>query len=359
MQGERNNSLQAFSLLVLFLLGEQLILRPDPAAGRDSWLALLCAIGTAAALTAPVIWLLYRSKGTNLYDVLLLRLGHRLGAVAVLSVAAAAFCCGVFSLRSYSWYLQQFSSPTASPLPFLLGLVLLALYALRRGTDTLLRCAPLFLCCIVLLLVFSVLLALPQLQPQRLLPFWQSGEQGFERSFGFYLAALLGGLLPGMVILGEHGRCSRPYSVFLLGIAAAGGVVLLSLLRDLMVLGLPLWEASTFPSHTVMAIISSERFSIRIDGIADAVWMLAGFVRITLCLYTAALGVVSVRGKRSRLPYAIWPLAVGMAAAAYLCCGSTAELLRYDPAAMAIPLLPLLCLLPLAVLILFDRRIGR
>jgi spore germination protein KB len=78
------------------------------------------------------------------------------------------------------------------------------------------------------------------------------------------------------------------------GILLGGLTIFLAFFRNLFVLGMPLENTINYPSYESASILSIGEFITRTEGLVASNLVIAGFVKISICLMVASKGVAKL-----------------------------------------------------------------
>jgi spore germination protein KB len=97
-------------------------------------------------------------------------------------------------------------------------------------------------------------------------------------------------------ILSSLQRSRSVKKVYLTGLLIAGFFITISSLRNIMVLGVEDLSSVYFPSYSVIGRINIGNFLQRMEVAVSMVFILAGFVKISVCLLAACKGLSKLFG---------------------------------------------------------------
>lgn len=299
MERQRVTGRQAILVLALFMIGNGAILGVDTSARQDSWLALLLAVVAALPLALFYGRIQRLRPGEDLFAIIRELLGPVIGRAVIAIVALYALLVGATTMRSYADFLRIVSMPETPRWPLLLCLMLLALWALRRGLTAFAKTASALGIAVGVLLAAVLVASIGQMEPEHLLPVLgeaqmipQAAYSNLVFPFGELLifAALLGSLCPG----------ERAGRVCLGGLLLGGGVLVIETLRSTLVLGTPLMDELFFPSYAANSIVRVGDVLTRVDGLVAAGYIVTGFAKITVCTHVASLGFARLGAREAQ-----------------------------------------------------------
>jgi spore germination protein KB len=212
----------------------------------------------------------------------------------------------------------------------LLSGIVLVIWAARGGSETLGRYASIALPVLLAVVALTVVLMIKDMRLENLMPV---GENLHEVprdalnnfSFPFAETVLFLGVLNTIKPGEKSGRA------WLYGILIAGATLLFGMyFRNALVLGFPLLGDVIFPSYSATSVIIAGGFVSRIEAVVGANLLIAGLVKVGVCLLVCSKGVASLLGEREYRPY-VAPLGLLMVALASIVYKNTIEMFEFLP----------------------------
>ena len=142
----------------------------------------------------------------------------------------------------------------------------------------------------MLIFLFTIALSFEVLDMENFYPvdhgFWFMAEKATHTTaFPFGETVLVLG------IAGALRKPVRPYKVYIWGTAIGFIVLLLVVIRNTAVLGPHIMSGSNFPSYTAACIMKAGTFLERIESSITYNFLLAGTIKISICLFAATKGI--------------------------------------------------------------------
>ncbi len=281
---------EARTILILFIMGSTMILGAAGQAKRDSWIAILIAIGLAIPVALISARLLTLYPGQNLFDICQNVFGKVLGKLFILLYVWYAVHLASLVLRNYGEFMTSeamLETPMLVPMLFVSGL---SVFVVLHGIETLGRSVRLlFNICMVTILIV-LFLTIGRMEFDNILPLldlgwgpvWEGAFSAFSFPFAeaFLLTAIFGGV-----------RDRKSFvRIFLFGLLIGGGLVLFISLRNIFVLGTYTMSNVYFPSYAAVGRINVGDFIQRIEGTVAIVFVICVFVKFSVCLLAASQG---------------------------------------------------------------------
>lgn len=300
---------QGISLVILFIFGSALVMGTGGQAKNDVWIAILLAI----AFSIPVLLLysriLSKHPGKDLFEILEIVFGKYPGRFFSLAYIWFPFHLGAIVLRNFGEFMNTVGLPETPKIIPIVMYALVCILGVKCGIETLAKCSSHFIIVVFFLITLLTLLSVPNIETEKLFPIMYNGYrpilQGAFSAFSFPF----GELVVFMMIFDSLKKPASSYKVFLVSLAVGGFVVLLISTRNLMVLGAETAGAVYFPSYTAISRINIGNFLQRLEISVTTVFILSGFIKISICLLAAAKGVTKLFGLKD---YRLLVLPVGL-----------------------------------------------
>jgi spore germination protein KB len=285
---------QAISLLMLYLIGTSLFMGSGGTSQNDNWIAVLVGM----LLAFPIIWLYGRLHtlypNMDLFDMLFAAFGPVIGRVCGLLYVWYAFHLGSLVLRNFGEFTKSVAL-TETPMLVPMAMIgLLSIWIIYEGVQVLARSA--LIIAVGLLLVYSTvqLFGLPHLHIHYLLPMidkgWAPIFKAGVSTFSFPLAESV----LFLCIFPYLKKQRSGYKVLLGCLFGSSLVLVLTSIRNTAMLGSDVVSNLYFPSYVAISRISIGEFLQRIEGGASVVFVSALFVKVSVCLYAACIGISKI-----------------------------------------------------------------
>jgi spore germination protein KB len=291
MQKEFITSWQASCILVMFIFGSTLVFGIGNQAGQDTWITLLFTL--AMAIPAVLIYarIISLLPGKDLFEIMEELFGRFFGKILIVLFSWYAIHLGASVLRNFTDFIQVVSLPETPQLPVAILMIAVVIYLTKSGVHILGKWAAITLTIIGAVIVFTVLFSLRSLDPTSILPVMDHSLGTITTAAFQQFALPFGETVLLLGIAGSLKKEDSPYKAYLYGILIAGFISLLTILRNIMLLGTPLMQAVYYPSFVAAKIINTGDFFARIESLISMNYLFAGVTKIALCLLAAAKGL--------------------------------------------------------------------
>ncbi len=281
---------QAMWLVVTTILATTLIFLPAWVAAeakQDAWLSVLLSM-VVGVVTA---WLV-STLGRRFPDLTIVQYGERilgrvLGKVVGLVYAAFFLHINTVIVREFGELLLTGFMPETPLVVFIGTIIVVAAYGAWAGPEVLARVNDFILPVILFLLGVSLFLLVNQANLAALLPLAEEPAgivRGALASAVFFSEVIiLAMLIPSLNLRSEAARAG------VLGVLVAGFSLMAVTVFATMVFGGERVANLTFPYLALTRIVSVRGIVERVEFLALGIWVLGGFVKISVFYYAAAL----------------------------------------------------------------------
>ena len=328
MQKDTVSNRQAISMLALFIIGSSLILGISKNANQDAWIGFL--IGFAAFLPIAYVYsrLMARYPGKDVFEICIEVFGPVLGRAAIVLLVWYAIHLGSLVMRNFSGFIQVTTFDQMPQTVSLLSLAFLVIWAARKGVEVLGRSASVMLPILLIIVLATVLLLIKDMHVEYLMPVGENLSavpKDALSSFTYPFAETV--LFLGLLTNIQGGKTiGKP---IMIGATIGMAVILFGgFFRNAMVLGFPLEKEINFASFNAVSIVIAGGFLSRIEGLVTANLLMAGFVKISVCLIAASKGVARLINTDDHKPFAA-PLGLIMVALASIVYQNTLQMFAF------------------------------
>ena len=320
MPDDRISLRQLMALLFAALLAPAIGALPSrtaAVAGEGAWLSALVALPGLLGLCWVLFALLRPAgEGAGLAQVTQTILGRTPGRAVLLLYLAWGLLLLCANARSFSLRFLSTSYQNGPQGLFLVVLLGLTLWLVRRPVRVLARTGEFFYLALVIGLVFSLVLGSFQVEPRHILPVWLTDVPGVLRSGGVVLSLLgyvvFAAFLGGNVTRGEGGR--RRAMVWAVTFCLALTALQLVCLGNF---GPGLTARMDAPFFMMVKGIGIEGTFQRVESVIIALWIFADLALLALLACACSVLAQAVFSLRERKHAAV-PLILAALAGAWL-----------------------------------------
>ena len=357
MERGKITSFQLFCLIALFIFGSTSLLQSITVAGRDSWISHIIAIFAGVFMGLIITSLAVRFPNQTIIQYTQELFGSIVGKIIGIMYLWYFLHLGALVLRNYGEFLSNMVLPE-TPMWFInLTFALVVAYMAAKGIEVIARVGELFWPIIAILtIITSILISISGHKEiaSHLNPVLEHGLTKVIlgavpiASFPFLEIILFSMFFPFVNIIGKSKNAT------LAGILFSGLLLTMILVQNIAVFGDYL-ATLTFPRYFIVRIISVGGFVERIEPLVLAVWLMAGLIKIGICLYAFTLGLSQITGMKNDKVLII-PTAVLMVVLSLLIYDNTFELLNFAVNIYPVYAFPFQVGLPMLMLVIAVVR---
>ncbi len=285
---------QLQATIVMFWLGSLIVLGVNQDAKQDTWIPILLAF----ILFLPLIWLYSRLAklypGMDLFGILFKIFGKVFGRILAIIFILFSIHLGSLLIRVFAEYIQILNMPE---MPQALTMVLLSfvcMYCVRNGPENIGRISKFTWPIVAVSIIVTFIIGIKDMNFNNIKPVLNTDLKTLLKGAYGLLMLPLGQIILCLSLFSSLSPQVNFKKVMLKALVSTIFIILLENLRNLFLLGFPSAAMFTFPSYQAVSVISLGDFFSRIEVIIGVNLMLAGVMKICVCLHAASYGLAKV-----------------------------------------------------------------
>jgi spore germination protein KB len=291
MRKEIISSRQGAILVFLYILGSSVIVGGGGEAGKDIWLSAIIAMAAAALVLLMYIRLLSMFPGKDIFDILNLVFGNYIGKAISLLFIWYALHLGGLVLYNFSEFVRTVGLEQTPRIAFMSVFMLLCAWGVKEGIEVLGRWGEVLLPFLLFIMVMVAILSFQNTKISNLLPVLEQGikpvMKGAFSNFSFPFAETV---IFTMVFSCFNDKKST-FKAYMFGLLF-GGITLVQIgARNVMVLGSYVMSMNYYPTFNAVSRINIGHFLQRLESAVSIVFLISGFIKISICLLGASKGI--------------------------------------------------------------------
>jgi spore germination protein KB len=293
MQKEQITDKEAICILIIFVIGNSLIIGVGAEAKNDAWIAAIVGIIMVIPMLFVFSRILSLFPGKDLFDILNITLGKVIGKIVSFFYILYAFHVGALVFRTFGEFMRIVALPETPMFVCIFCMGLTCIIAVKIGIEVLGRTCAYFIPLLFLILAVVQVLELSQLNMENIKPILGNGlmpvlKGGFGAfAFPFSQTVLFLGALSSLKTK------KSPFKVYSLGILISGIIVVVITIRNVTILG-NMCGSFYFPSYEAVSLVSVGDFIQRIEVSVSIIFVFGVFVKCSICLLVACKGIGKV-----------------------------------------------------------------
>lgn len=287
---------QGICIMVLTIIGTSIIIVMGLDAKQDLWLANILSILMALPVIMIYSRLHYIFPGKDLFDILDFCFGKFIGKIISILYIWFAFHIGVLIISDFGYFINILSLHETPDVIPRMAIAILGIWAVKEGIEVLGRWAEFFTPIIILFISMIILLSIPNMNLDNIRPVLFNGIKpvlkGAFYSFAFPYAETI--LLT--MFFADFKTRKSPYKVYIAGLIIGGIILVIFNLTNILVLGVNTMSRSYYPSYNVASRIHVGNIFQRLESISEIVFLLGGFIKMSICLLSVSKGISKLFG---------------------------------------------------------------
>ncbi|OEF95635.1 GerAB/ArcD/ProY family transporter [Desulfuribacillus alkaliarsenatis] len=354
---ETVNSKQAIFTIVMFITGSAIIFGVGGGAEQDIWIVIILSM----LLVIPVLIMYARIlefyPGENLFTISKIVFGTFFGKFIIMLYTWYAFHLGGLVLRNFSEYIQIVSFPETPQIFTLTLMTIVTIYFVKSGIEVIGRWTVLFFPILLLVSLLVIMLSIPIMNPIYIRPTFEYGIMpvisNTSTVFAFPFAETVLFIMVFDKINGKVGL----RKVYLYSLLIAGSMILLSSVKNVLVLG----SAASlyyFPAHTAARLIEVGTFLQRIEVLTAIICIACGLIKISICLLVATRGIAALFNINDNKIF-VFPTGLLMMSFAVIIYNNTIEMFSWATEIYKYYALPFQLLIPLILWLVLEIKMRK
>ncbi len=316
-QGKIGNS-QLTWLMIGFIIGPAILLVPGSQAKHDAWLAILLGMLEGMLFILISVVLSIKFKGKDLIRINETVYGPYLSKFISLAYIWFLFHAGSLVLVTFKNFFSTTTLPQTPEAVTVILIILAGAYAVKNGIEVISRSGQLLSFTMILPFFVSFLLLIKNIDFRNLLPLLEAPLPKLATAAHSASEFLFADTIAFMMIFPylnnqKKGRITAPV---ISAVIFSGLFLTIVSIRNIGVLG-PMNEVFLYPTFQADRLINVGNLLTRLEILTVVGFLILGFVKITVLLYTTVLSGAQLLGLRTYHPL-ILPVGILMALVALI-----------------------------------------
>lgn len=294
MENQNVSFSQYLFSIVLFNFGSSVVLGINNSVGQDTWISILLGAVLAVPLFCAYSRLTTLFPQTDLFTILQTVFGKVAGKVLVAVFTWYSLHLAALVLGNFTEFTQTSSLPETPRLPIMILMILTTVYLARKGMKGIGKWSMINIFVVVFVVFFSFLAAIPQIKMDALMPFFEHSPDKLFKSSVEILTFPYAETVVFFALADAFKKKENPYKMLLVSLSIVVSLFLIIFVRNIATLGRTLSSINYFPSYMTARTMGIGDFLARIEGSISTNFLLAGIVKIAVCLLAASKGIASL-----------------------------------------------------------------
>lgn len=293
MNKEIISTKQGYYIAITYVFGTSLILSRSKTAMQDTWISILIAMVMVIPLVLIYGKISKMFPGHNLYKILELVFGKVVGKGISILYTWYFLHLGSIVIRDNTEFIQIISLEDTPKYFTSIFFILLAIYMVKSGVEVLGRWSNIAFPFVFTLLILVNIAAISDYKYENIKPIlyngWVPVFKGAYSIFSFPFADTVAFL----TIFNSLRDLKKVNKVYIVGILVGGLALLITILKNMFVLGFPLLSYVHFPTHYANMVISLQ-FLQRIEIVASVIFIFSSITKLFVCLFASCIGIAQI-----------------------------------------------------------------
>jgi spore germination protein KB len=282
---------QGIILLILFILGSAIVIGVGTEAKEDVWISILLGL----LMFLPIIFVYGRLQTLfpekDLYEILEVVFGKIPGRLISILYIWYSIHLGAMVLFNFSSFINVVGLPETPRVVPSICFMLLCVYGVKLGVEVLGRWGEFFITILLIIGAIIGLLSIPNFKLDNIRPMLAHGIKPIMKGAIDVISFPISETVVFMAIFSSLQKRASYYKVYMTGIVLGSLLVLTIATVNILVLGNYIKSINYYNTYVTTARISIGDFIQRIEILVSVAFLVAGFVKICICLLSTAKGI--------------------------------------------------------------------
>lgn len=290
--------LQIFWIIITFSVGNMMLLTVQPAiatAKHDVWISYLLATigGVLLVFIANKVALLYPKNTFIQYSKIIL--GKGFGTIIIFIFFIQWYSVIADILCELADFVNTILLPTTPPWILHVTMLLLLMYVCYLGgIEGIARCSEVFGPIIVISIIGLLLVSIPNMQFDRVLPIYTETGMIPILKGTLYPLTFLGECVVMLMLISFMDKPEKGTSRSLWGVALTGLFLTIIATSVIFVFGAQIAMKLRFPAFDIIRYINVMNFIQNLEIVAVLIWALSAFVKLSVYFFLASYGTAQL-----------------------------------------------------------------
>ncbi|QZY55112.1 GerAB/ArcD/ProY family transporter [Crassaminicella profunda] len=285
---------QAISIIFFFIIGESSILLPGLSAKKDLWLSILLSF----FMILPFIFVYSRLftifPGKDLFDVIKICFGNFIGKGIILLYTWYALDLSALVLRDFGQFVNTINLIKTPIMVSLICIMFLCIWIIKEGIEVMGKFSEIFFILPMILLIIVILFLIPNMNLNNIRPLLYNGIKPVMKGAYEVFIYPFGEIVIFTTIFSSFKEKKSIYSIYLYSLLLGGIFLFLTSLTIILTLGINNALSLYFPGYATVGHVHIGDILQRIEAISALVFLLGGFIKVSIYLFAACKGVAKI-----------------------------------------------------------------
>jgi len=325
MKNEVISERQGIILIIMFILGNSLLIGPGGQAKQDAWLSIIIAISWAIILLLMFSRILSLYPGKDLFDIIQIVIGKFMGKIISILMIWFAFHLGTLVLRNLSEFTNALVLPDTPVVVPMFFFTILLIWSLKEGIEVLGRWSEFFIWIAIIMFLTVSVLSISLMDISNLKPILNDGVKPIIKGAFSNFTFPFGETVVFTMVFSNISKIKSYKRTFIVALLIGGGLLFLGTLRNILVLGSETLSRVYFPSTMVISLIHLGDLIQRLEMTVIIEYLVCIFLKVSICIFAVCNGFSKVFGFND-YKFIATPVALLMLSFSFIIYKSTMEM---------------------------------
>lgn len=285
---------QGVALIFLFIIGESSILVTGISAKKDLWLAIILAMIISFFLMLLYGKLFNFNSNMNLFDTFEIVFGKFIGKTIIVLYVLYAYDLAILVLVDFGQFISTVNfnnTPLIVPMIFI---GILCAMIVKEGIISMGRWGEIFFIIIIAFILFTVLLLIPNMNLNNIIPIFSKGIKPIIKGAYEVFIYPFGETVIFTVAFSVLKNNKSIYKIYFQSLLIGGIFLIITSVSIILVLGVDNASSVYYPAYDTVARIDILDTFQRIEAIVAIVYVLGGFIKISIYLLATCKGIAKL-----------------------------------------------------------------
>ena len=285
---------QTQSIFIMFGLGSLAASGISPVAKQDTWISVLLASIMMLPFIALYIRITTLYPGLNLFEIIFKIFGKFFGKIISLIFIIFAIHLGSMIIKVCTTFIRILNMPQTPELLTVAFILLVAIWSVTCGPENVGRLAKFSWFILASSIFITFIIGLKDMNFSNLKPIMETNFKTLLGSAFNFCMLPFGEMILCFCFFSSVSAKASPSKLILRSHVSIIVIFLAVMLRNILVLGVTTALLVDYPSYACVSILSIGDFFTRMEVLIGINLFLAGFIKVSVCLYTSSLGIAKV-----------------------------------------------------------------
>ncbi len=291
MKQETISGREIIVLMIMFLIGNSILMGGDSVAGKGNWISIILGAIISIPIVLIYIKIIKDYPGKNLFEISQELFGKIISNIITLLFICYALYLGAETTRVFTEFIKIVSKPETPQLMIMFVASVVPIYLIKSGIKTIGKWGIVTMVIGSIFILITFILGPVMEKMSNLLPLFEYDMSLYLKDAVYFFSFPIGETVLFLCIADTFKKGENYSKVYLYGVGLAVFIMVYRVLRNIIVLGKGMLRFSVFPSYISLRMIGVGGFLTSVESIAFVNFLLFGFCKAVIILLVICKGV--------------------------------------------------------------------